>query len=373
MARSKCAPSWVIRQLRSLPDVDVSTRAADVCLGVAGADKIAFAVWAISRLSSEDAQMLVTERLSDRPESPHVLIATRRLTERARAALRDGRISWIERDTGVCHIRAPGLLLQRGPETPTARATRETSEARATALQGRSAVFAETLLCLYRSEPIKVGDSAERAGISPGMASRILQRLDREGVTVTHGAGPAKWRELVDPAHLLDLWAREEDRRAWTRHSLYVWARTPRELYGKIGNLQRASITGAIAGTAAANLYAPTLTILPWPELWIPAEVPVSAVAEALEGELVDEGANLYVWHAPGDVALRHARPVTVPGIDQALPLVSRYRAYVEAAGAGGRSPEVAERLRADLKLPSMVESELRRHKRYSGVKLTRP
>ncbi len=152
--------------------------------------------------------------------------------------------------------------------------------------------------------------------------------------------------------------------------------------------LDAAAIPWAVGGVRAADLYAPTLTAPPSLTLWAPNDMPASAVAGALKGEVVREGATLTLRQTPRDPWARHrvrlhqGRLVPVvrtpapagpaPSVDafdedpddvlaralrpwaaepiEGLTLVSRPRAFVEALADGrGRSAEVAEALRTTL------------------------
>jgi hypothetical protein len=349
---------WLIRHLRSLTDVDVSTHDGKLLLRVAGGKTVPFVTVQASRLSVEDARQIQPEVFERGPR--RMLLVTRRLTSEARATLRERGISWIERDTGCCHIIGPGLLLDRFRAEHRVGGTRGGVADRlpATELQGKSGVFAETLLLRFLDVPFTATASAKQAGISTALASRILLRLDREGITAVHDSGPKKRRTVMDPAALLDLWSAEERRDKRDHQGLYVWSRTPQDLVGQLQHLTMQGLRWAIGGVSAANLYAPTLTAVLPPEVWVDAGIPPSEVAAGLGGEVVESGANVFLLQTAGDLALRHSGPSQVPGFDHPIPLVSKYRAYIEATGAGGRSDEVAERLRKQLNLPSALRSE---------------
>jgi len=69
--------------------------------------------------------------------------------------------------------------------------------------------------------------------------------------------------------------------------------------------LNQLSTPWALGGTAAANLYAPTLTINPDPAVWIDSRVSASEVAHLLDGELVEKGSNLQLWQSGREAMLR--------------------------------------------------------------------
>jgi hypothetical protein len=164
-----------------------------------------------------------------------------------------------------------------------------------------------------------------------------------------HGFGPNRSWRLVDVGGLLDLWATEEQLPP-PPIGLYVWTRSPKDLIEKLTLLDQVSSRWALAGVAAANVYAPTLTIAPDPTVWFDARVPAEQVAHALGGEMVDRGANLQIWQAERSPALTHATSWKPAGAlstqTSALRIVSRPRAYIEALKEGKRSADVAQNLR---------------------------
>jgi hypothetical protein len=90
-------------------------------------------------------------------------------------------------------------------------------------------------------------------------------------------------------------------------------------------------------------MHAPTLTTDPDPTIWVDARVPPEDAARALGGELAESGANIQLWQSEGNLPLELAT-AQAPGRE--IRLVSKPRAYIEAVGARGRSPEVAQNLR---------------------------
>ena len=135
--------------------------------------------------------------------------------------------------------------------------------------------------------------------------SRLLHRLASLKLLEINGAGPNRYYQFVDPGGLLDLWAAEEEPPP-PPTGLYVWTRSPKELIQKFALLDEVSEHWALGGAAAANVYAPTLTVIPEPTVWFDARVPAERVARAIGGEIVDNGANLWLWQSE-----QNARPNT--------------------------------------------------------------
>lgn len=344
--------AWILRYLEGAPGIDPRARPDAILeVTVTGNRTVEFMVEAKSHIRSGEAQTVIdrlrrTYGTSDRPP----LVATRRLSPELRKLFRDAGISWIERDTGVCHLVAPGLLvhveLEDLAEPPSTRR-------RPARLVGLSGVIAETILLRFQEDHIRVSDLAEASRASLGLTSRVLQELERDELLVSRGAGPRKKRQLVNPAGLLDRWAEQEVAPEQTTQ-LFVWAQTVPALYDKLSGLQQEEFGWAVAGVGAANLHVPTLTRLPDPAIWLTASVAPTRVAEALNGEIVDQGGNLRVLQTDRDPALHHSelrgfRTSEVGIGDRPISVVSKPRAYVESVRAPQRGEEVAANLRDTL------------------------
>lgn len=340
-------PSWLVRQLRSIDGLDAELDEDVLQLSMSGGSPVSFVVEEKSRLSMEGARGLAA-LVED--ESSRILVATRKLADEARSVLKNSGISWVERDTDACRIQGPGILVERSPAVPDTKDMSSEARRPATKLRGKAGVIAETLLFFFQEDDITVRDLADRAGASVGYTSRVLKRLENEAVLISEGAHAHKRRQISDSAGLLDLWRDEEKTDSWTRRSLYVWSQTPDALYSRLLDLTEAGIRWALGHTSAADRYAPTLTRTPDPDVWVRAAVPVTEVAEVLDGELVERGSNVTVWQSADDSPLYHAGREEAEG-DSDYPMVSRYRAYVEAYHRGGRSEDVATRLREALAL----------------------
>ena len=343
--------SWILRQLRAVPglQVVVPPRNGSNRIGL-GADQgqvVYFDVLEMRLLSEERARLLLE---TDRDPGANTLIATTRLAPSTRTLLRDAGLSWLERDSGRSRVYAPGLLVDVVIPTDAKRrrGTRSTAQPSRTApkLRDRSGLIAEALLLRTHDDLVTLADLAQTAGLSRGMVSRLLARLTELGILETHGKGPHKTWLLSDPGALLDLWAAEERTTPELVTDLSVWSRTPDELLDRFTSLD-ARLPYALGGAVAANIHAPTLTVTPRPDVWIPAGTPSAELARQLGGEIVESGANVRVLQSAGDVALHLAR--TLPSKHKrgsGLSVVSPYRAYVEASASSGRGPEAADALR---------------------------
>jgi hypothetical protein len=186
--------------------------------------------------------------------------------------------------------------------------------------------------------------------VSTALASRVLTRLSKLKLLDTHGAGPQRFWKVSNAGGLLDLWASEEAIWRADYRSVRLEPITARTIK-ETPQLNQLDGHWALAGTAAANLYAPTLTTYPDPSVWIESHFAARQVATVLGGEVVDKGANLQILQSKSNLVFENAT-VWAPShsVDslpiQDLRIISRPRAYIETVNAGGRGPEVAQNLR---------------------------
>lgn len=228
---------------------------------------------------------------------------------------------------GGFRLMAPGVALLRETATTT---QSKTTRVR---LQGRSGVVAETLL-LGGAHAWPVRELARGAGVSQGLAHRVLDRLEKEGCLETRGSGPDKVRALMKPTQLAQMWSQEE---AAPKVALrgYLYGASPDDIARKLIHV---CPEGVIGGVMAANNYAPTLTRVPFPvRLWVPEGFWLGRFLEAGVEEIA-EGVNLEIVQAKGD-PWRHHRDIS------ALPQLSPWRAWLEVSAASGRVGELAETL----------------------------
>ena len=349
--------AWILRLLRSLPDLEVhQPEGVDVeslAMSARGGQVVTFIVYERHAVSEERALSLVEAS----HVSPHpMLLATNRLAPRTRSLLDAHGVSSVERVSGRCHLRGPGLLVE--VVTRDDNASRDgmagISPRPPALLRDKSGLIAEALLSRDHSEPIALQDVAHTTGLSRGLVSRLLSRLTKLEILDALGSAPRKRWLLRDPGALLDRWTEEERAEAEEITPLSVWSRSADALLGQLPHIAEIPSAYAVGGAAAANLYAPTLTAQTSMDVWISADVPASEVAKRLRGDIVSSGANLRVLQTAGDASIRlaEALPSTVAG-PQGLRVVSPYRAYVEASRSTGRGPDVANALRELLRLGS--------------------
>jgi len=341
------APDWLFRTLQQAGlrvESGKSTRSLRVRLE--GSRPIEFDVFSVPVLSLERAEEWI-ETVRGRNSKARPLLAVRHLSERARDRLHASGSSWAEEATGSVHVVAPGLLVNVTGSSTRDRGPEPAVKAR---LRDRSGLLAEALLISNPKDKITLRDIASRAHISNALASRILTRLSKLNLVEVHGAGPNRSWRLADRGGLLDLWAAEERERPEKSYGLYVWSSSPQGLYEKLPSLNRLTGGWALAGAAAANAYAPTLTTYPDPIVWIDARIPAEEVARAVQGEIAEKGANIQLWQSERNLPLelRAIRPKIAdsPANAQEFRLVSKPRAYIETVRAPGRAREIAQNLR---------------------------
>ena len=348
VSRTRSSADWLIRTLQRLEGLQArkGARASSIIVRVHGSAPIAFNVRYLPVLSRERAKELVQEGQVLPRQKYRPLLATRLLSEPTRELLRKAGVSWVEQLTGVSRLVGPGLLVEVKAEDISQRRKAPSDRAR---LRQRSGLIAEVLLLAPQQERIQAGKLIRQTGLSAGLVSRLLHRLASLKLLEINGAGPNRYWQFVDRGGLLDLWAAEGEPPP-PPTGLYVWTRSPKELIEKLALLDGVSEHWALGGAAAANVYAPTLTIIPEPTVWFDARVPAERVARAIGGEIVDNGANLWLWQSEQGLALTHATLWKPPGTaameSGELRIVTRARAYIEALKEGGRSAEIAQNLR---------------------------
>lgn len=236
---------------------------------------------------------------------------------------------------GNAHIELPGLLIHQAGRRPK-------QQARPTRLEGKAGVGAQVLL-VHPERGWQVRGLAEVAGLSLGLAHRVLARLEAEGLVVAEGAGRNRIRRVADPTALLDLWAEENSYRP-VRTPAYLLAQGHRRLIGELGRgLERRGIEYALTGAAAASLVAPFITAVPVTEVWVMATAATADLVDAVGAESVADGHNVVFLQARDDTPLtfrEHAAGVWV---------ASRFRLYADLRRDPRRGRQQADHLRQEV------------------------
>jgi hypothetical protein len=329
-----------LRVLREIPGLTATAREphshdrrVDAVLRFAGT-RARVAVETKQRANAATAWQLI-QRAGTHPDTPLLLIAdettaeAREILERHGVAVIDG--------LGNAHVELPGLLLHlEGRPSP------RRSGAPRTRLSGKAALVAQALL-LRREDAWHVGRLAQEAGVSVGLAHRVVARLEGEGVVIAEGSGPRRVRRIADPGALLDLWAEENVDRP-VRTQGYLLAQTPQRLIAKLAtSLSGAGIDYAVTGAAAASLLAPFLTAIPVVEVWVNAKTAPEVLLAATDAEPVADGANVVLLQGKDDAPLMFHEKV------KDVCVANRFRLYVDLLRDPRRGREQAEHLRHEV------------------------
>jgi hypothetical protein len=324
----------ILRQIPGLtvtPERGGADRGVDFILTSAGG-KMPIAVQLKHRVNAATAWQLVRQAETE-PNLPMLLIAGETTSE-AREILEEHGVAVID-GLGNAHIELPGLLFHIAgrPGRPRARPAR---------LTGKAGLVAQAML----REPGRdwqVQDLAEAAGVSVGLAHRVLARVEEEGVVSAEGGGHDRVRRVTNPAALLDLWAEENVDRP-LRTLAHVLARTPKQLLNELGgNLTRGHVDYALTGAAGGSLVAPFITAVPVAELWVPAGASPEQLYAASGADPVTDGQNVVFLQGRDDSPLAFREQI------DDLWVANRFRLYVDLRRDPRRGREQADHLRREV------------------------
>ena len=328
-----------LRILREIPALTViaepgaSDRGIDAVVQYSG-NRVRVAVEFKKRANAATAWQLV-HLAQARPDPPLLLVADQS-TAKVREILEDHGIGFID-GLGNAHIELPGLLVHLEGRRRKAGAT-----APPTRLRGKAGLVAQALL-LGADRTWQVGDLADRAQVSAGLAHRVLSRLGSEGIVEARGTGPNRVRRVIDQTALLDLWDEENVDRP-TRTHAYLLAQTSRQLIRELGGrLGRSRIAYALTGAAAGSLIAPFIAAVPVVEVWVQATAAAEQLFAAAEAEPVVEGQNVVFLQAKNDGPL-----IFREQLDD-LWVVDRFRLYADLRRDPRRGVEQADHLRREV------------------------
>ncbi|WP_423919903.1 helix-turn-helix domain-containing protein [Candidatus Poriferisodalis sp.] len=326
----------VFRILRAIPEFSVTVEQGHIHHADAvvrhGGSATPIAIQVKTRVSSAAAHHIAHQ--ARQLSIPTVVIA-REMTDRAREILGTEDIGSID-GLGNIRLNLPGLIMRITGEPRPKRAPPPTR------LSGKSSLVVQAML-LEAKRPWRVTDLAKRAGVSVGLAHRVLQRLDGEGVVEFDGAGPTKTRRLANPAALLDLWA-EEHRDRPLRRPAFLLTPTDRNLADALcDGLETTAIDYALTGAAAVARIAPLVTNVAVAEVWLEATADPSAVCEDLGALEVASGPNVVFLQEPGDA------PLAFRTRDNGVWTTNRFRLFLDLRRDPKRGREQADYLRREL------------------------
>lgn len=273
------------------------------------------------------------------PDDTRLLLVARTTTAEARQILESAGVAVID-GLGNMNVKLPGMFLRtegqregprrHGAQTPVS-------------LAGKAGVAVQALL-LAPERLWRVHDLADEAGVSVGMAHRVLDRLERENVVVAEGVGPKRVRRVTGRAALLDLWAEEMRDRGVKQIRAFRLARDPRTLAVALSHtLMDAGVEHAVTGAAAAAALAPFVTVIPVTEVWVSETVALQEAAPAAGAEVVEEGHNVVLAQARDDAPLVFRRKV------DDFWSVNVFRLFYDLRRDPRRGREQAQRLREEV------------------------
>ncbi len=270
--------------------------------------------------------------LDGRGRRPDV-IAARRMSPGARAALADAGIGWVD-ETGAAEIAVGSIVVSRSgrPVVGAEKPVRWTPSVLAAT---------EALLCGTRAT---VAATEEATGLSTGSCTNALRVLTDLGLLMAgakRGRGSA--RRIPDYDALLDAYASAAEAQPQTVNlSVGVTWRDPLEGLAVLGKKwKRAAIDWAVTGAVAGSLIAPYLTAVTSAEVYIGGVTIAGLEAVAREAGLRPiEGGRLVLRSFPTVTTARLAEIV------EGLRVAPWPRVFVDLRRSGVRGEEAAEHLR---------------------------
>ncbi len=296
---------WALDVVRGLPGVDAVAH-LDAGPGhdaeiVVGEDRVRAFVEMKSHVDAGTAHAVVARAQALGPGEQLLLIA-RTSTAGAREVLTQGGVSYLD-GRGFADLRLPGFVLKVAAPS---RRPDEDHSAGPARLSGKAGLVAQALL-LDRPRKWAVGDVANVAGVSVGLAHRVLARLEADGILASEGRGPGKTRHVARAGALLDLWAEEAREPRLRRTPAFSLMRAvPVEFVST--RLSGAGLIHAVTGSAAAARVAPFLTTVPVTHVRVAASAVLPDILGALAAREAVEGPNLVIVQGADDAELRFRR-----------------------------------------------------------------
>lgn len=326
--------AWALSAIRSQPGFDATIQ-PDAVITVEGRSR-PIVVEAKRWVDGASAHAIVALARTTSAARDFILVAER-TSEGARKILEANGVAYLD-GLGNASIRLPGVFIRTGSFGAAAVIVeRQPVKAR---LAGKAGLIAQALL-LDRGRSWRVADVAAEAGVSTGLAHRVLARLEDANILAADGIGPRKVRRMTNPGALLDLWAEEEKERGARRTAAFVLVRPSTQTAALLSErLGRAGITHAITGIAAAAILAPALTSVPVTQVRVTAAIRASEALEAQEARPVEEGSNLVIVQGADDAELRFRRSV------DGIWLAADTRIYLDSLRDPRRGKEQAQLFR---------------------------
>lgn len=261
------------------------------------------------------------------------LVAVPYMGEVGRRRCEEASVAWLDL-SGNARIFAPGLrILIEGKPNRFTRRGRPSS-----AFAPKSSRIARWLL-MHPHRPMTQREIAQATGVDEGFTSRIVARLEEDGLLVRDPSGAIRPR---DPDTLLDTWREEYE---FSKHQVmrgHIAARSGDELLRRLADrLRERDVDYAATGLGAAWLLT-RFAGFHLVTMYL-REPPAPTLLEDLSFREDPRGANVWlvvpndegVFHeASRHDGVRHVHPVQV---------------YVDLKDHPERADDAAERLRAEL------------------------
>jgi hypothetical protein len=266
-----------------------------------------------------------------------LLLLAESISPGAKELLKEERVGYYD-SGGSLFLPADGvyLYIDKPPPKSLAKSMRSLFSGR------RSQVLHALLMC--RMNWFGVKDLAEHAEVSPATASQVLTELDRSDWLESRGQGPNKERHLIQPAALLDAWAKQLSiMRPSAMRRYYVPSVRVDGLMEKLDRVcTMHEVKYAITHEAAGQRYAPFLSNISQVRCRLLAGRAADQAIGDLDARVVNEGANLVVIDAKSSGELLFRERI------EDVWLASPIQVYLDLVRSEGRAKELAEHVRRE-------------------------
>lgn len=241
------------------------------------------------------------------------------IREDVRRALEAAAVSYFDFHGNV-HVEAPGVLVH--VHMPV---RQEPSAALGiVGVRGAQTILAQA------ERAWGVTDLASEARMSAGQAQNIMKTLEAATLVHTEGNGPARRRRVTDPGRFLDwLSLQKAGREPRGKLTCSLYGRTPQAVWRTISDRLKGT-EHAITGAAAASILGVGPTSLPRTVVRISGRGPLRLVADQLQAEPTDRGANVMLWSDTGRLGITGSttieRMVVAPKVRVYLDLQAELR-----------------------------------------------
>lgn len=343
-----------LESLRDLPDVHVAYAESELQVLDAvydaridlhvGGKSVTLLVEVKKAVYPRDVRQVLWQfnELKQRPSSiagsqTQALLAAESISPGAKELLRAQRVGYFD-SGGSLFLPAPGayLYIDKPPPKSVIRSMRSL-------FSGRRAQVLHAVLLRHR-EWFGVTEIAAESKVAPSTASEVLTQLDRLDWLESRGNGPGKERKIREPGALLDAWAKHQAvLRPLNARRYYVPGVKTDSLLSHLGRiLNHHRVEYAVTSEAAAQRYAPFLSIVSFVRARILAGAAADGAVADLNARVVNEGSNLAIIEtkSAGELLFREQ----LEGVWFATPV----QVYLDLLRGEGRAKEMAEHLRKE-------------------------